>query len=97
MASCQFFCLVVHCCLVISPYSITHAVYSCALVCAVCVCVYTLVSAFMHSPSATETAAVPNGVSVLRLFRGLGLRGVQIPAARFLGEKGFLWYAPDQQ
>lgn len=23
--------------------------------------------------------------------------GVQIPAARFLGEKGFLWYAPDQQ
>lgn len=36
-------------------------------------------------------------VSVLRLFRGLGLRGVQIPAARFLGEKGFLWYAPDQQ
>ena len=36
-------------------------------------------------------------VSVLRLFRGLDLRGVQIPAARFLGEKGFLWYAPDQQ
>lgn len=47
--------------------------------------------------SATETAAVSDGVSVLRLFRGLGLRGVQIPAARFLGEKGFLWYAPDQQ
>lgn len=23
--------------------------------------------------------------------------GVQIPAARYLGEKGFLWYAPDQQ
>lgn len=23
--------------------------------------------------------------------------GVQIPTARFLGEKGFLWYAPDQQ
>lgn len=36
-------------------------------------------------------------VSVLRLFRGLGLRGVQIPAARLLGEKGFLWYAPDQR
>ena len=36
-------------------------------------------------------------VSVLRLFRGLGLRGVQIPAARMLAEKGFLWYAPDQR
>lgn len=23
--------------------------------------------------------------------------GVQIPSARFLGEKGLLWYAPDQQ
>lgn len=52
---------------------------------------------YKHFLSATETAAVSDGVSVLRLFRGLGLRGVQIPAARFLGEKGFLWYAPDQQ
>lgn len=51
----------------------------------------------MHFLSATETAAVPDGVSVLRLFRGLGLRGVQILAACFLGEKGLLWYAPDQQ
>lgn len=37
-----------------------------------------------------------DGLSVLRLLRGLGLRGVQILAACFFGEKGLLRYAPDQ-
>lgn len=52
---------------------------------------------FVPFLSASEAAAGPGGVSVLRLFRRLGLRGVQILAACFLGEKGLLWYAPDQQ
>lgn len=66
------------------------------LVCGMCACAR-LCWTHTHFLSATQTAAVPDSVSVLRLFRGLGLRGVQIPAACFLGEKGFLWYAPDQR
>lgn len=55
-----------------------------------------MLHAFMHSPSATETAAVPGGVC-FEVVPGIRSQGGANPGRWLLGEKGFLWYAPDQQ
>lgn len=71
------------------PHSRKHCVYSCVRLPAPCV-VYAL-SACNWNGSSSRWC----------LFWGCSgdyiSEGVQIPAARFLSEKGFLWYAPDQQ